>query len=264
MNLFLRELKSYKKSLFFWCLGMLALVASGMAKYASLKGDSHAVTKLMEQFPQSIQTIFGLTGFDLTKASGYYGVLFMYFALAVTVHTVLLGVGILSKEEIDRTSEFLLVKPISRNQVVLNKMLAGLFNVLVLNIVTLLASIYFVNYFASGESFLADILTLMGGLMFLQLFFFFLGITVAAICKKPKKSGSIATSVLLLAFIMTFFVNINQNLDWLKYFTPYKYFEARDIMMNGLNLMYCLVFFIAISLMVVVTFRTYNSRDLDV
>lgn len=243
---------------------MLVLIASGMAKYASLNSDSQAVTKLMEQFPQSIQTIFGLTGFDLTKASGYYGVLFMYFALVATVHAVLLGVGILSKEEIDRTSEFLLVKPITRNRVVLNKMLAGLICIIVLNIFTFMMSIYFVNYFASGESFLADIFILMGGLLFLQSFFFFSGVMIAAICKKPKKSGSIATSILLLTFIMTFFININQNLDWLRYFTPYKYFEARDMMAGGLNLIYCLIFIVAMLAMAIVTFGVYGSRDLDV
>jgi len=264
MNVFLRELKSYRKGLSFWCLGMVVLVASGMAKYASFKGNSQAVVELMAQFPKSVQVIFGLTGFDLTKASGYFGVLYMYIALMVTVHAVLLGAGIISKEERDKTSEFLFVKPISRMKVLSEKILAGLFNILVLNLLTSLASIYFIGYFASGESFMGDIVVLMIGLLFLQLIFFFIGTAVAGFCKKPKLSGTIATSVLLLTFVMTFFINISENLGWLSYLTPFKYFDAKDLMDNGLSVVYVVISLVLIVNTIFITYKSYSARDLDV
>jgi len=265
VNLFFKELKSYRKGLFFWCLGIIALVGSGMAKYTVLKGNGKAVVELMSQFPQSVQTALGFTGFDLTKASGYYGVLFMYIALMVTVHAVLLGAGILSKEERDKTSEFLFVKPISRSKVLTGKILAGLFNVIILNIVTLISSVYFIGYFANGESFMNDILVLMSGLLFLQVIFFFIGTMVAGVSKKPKLSATIATSVLLLTFVITFFININESFNWLKYFTPFKYFDAKDLMLNGgFDPLYVLISLILIILMVVITYVSYNARDLDI
>lgn len=264
MNVFLRELKSYRKGLIFWCLGIVMLVASGMAKYASFKGNSQAVVELMAQFPKSVQAIFGLTGFDLTKASGYFGVLYMYIALMVTVHAVLLGAGIISKEERDKTSEFLFVKPISRFRVLYEKIFAGLFNILALSLVTSISSVYFISYFASGESFMNDIVILMVGLFILQLIFFFIGTAVAGFCKKPKLSGTIATSILLLTFVMTFFINISENLNWLSYFTPFKYFDAKDLMDNGFNLFYLVISAIFVVISIFITYKFYNARDLDV
>lgn len=264
MNVFLRELKAYLKGLLFWCLGMVMLVASGMAKYASFKGNSQAVVELMSQFPKSVQAIFGLTGFDLTKASGYFGVLYVYISLMVTVHAVLLGAGIVSKEERDKTSEFLFAKPISRFRVLSEKILAGLFNILVLNLVTSLSSVYFIGYFASDESFMSDLIILMVGLLMLQLIFFFIGTAVAGFCKKSKLSGTIATSMLLLTFVMTFFINMSENLNWLSYFTPFKYFDAKDLMDSGFNLIYLAISAVLVIVSIFITYKFYNSRDLDV
>lgn len=265
MNLFFRELKSYKNGLFWWSIGMIALVGSGMAKFAALQGTGQSVNALLDQFPKSIQTILGLTGFDLSKTSGYYGVLFMYIALMATVHAVLLGAGIISKEERDRTSEFLFVKPISRFRVITTKIMAGLFNLIVINLVTFGSSVYFINSLGKGTSSANDILILMVGLFFLQLLFFFIGTSIAAAHKKPKTSPSIATSVLLGTFILSVFVNINQKLDNLKYLTPFKYFEAKPLMATGqLDPIYVSISLVLIAIMIAVTYTAYNNRDLNV
>ena len=244
---------------------MFVLVWSSMAKYAAYSGTGQSITSLIAQFPQSIQTIFGITGFNLDKASGYFGVIFMYIALMATVHAVMLGSGIISKEERDKTSEFLMTKPISRNKVISAKILSGIFCLLVINVVTLASSIYSVNYFSKDMSFVNYILVLMAGLFFLQLLFFFIGTTVAAINKKPKVSSSIAASILLVTFILTFLININNNLDLLKYLTPFKYFDAKDILASGnLNPLYISISLVLIVIMIAVTYRAYDNRDLSV
>ena len=264
MNLFVRELNSYKKGLFFWCLGMVALVGSGMAKYAAYSGGGQSISDLIAQFPASVQTIFGLTGFDLNKASGYFGVLFAYIALMATIQAVLLGSDIISKEERDRTSEFLFVKPISRSKVITAKLVAGLVNVVVLNLVTLGSSLYFIPYFSKGDSFTADVVVLMAGLLMLQLLFFSIGTAVAAWVTRPKRAASMANSVLLVAFILTYLVNINQQLDWLKYLTPFKYFDAKNVLADGrLDPLYVAVSLLLMLGLIVTTYRTYTRRDLS-
>lgn len=265
MNVFFRELRSYKKGLFFWSLGMIALVGSGMAKFAAYSSTSQSISSLIGQFPKSVQTIFGLTGFDLTKASGFFGVLFIYISLMATVHAVLLGADIISKEERDRTSEFLFVKPISRGRVITAKLLAGLVNLGLLNLVTLASSIYFVNFFGSGQAPDNDILVLMAGLFFLQLLFFFMATAVAGLTKRPKTAASLATAVLLVCFMLTFITGINQALDWLKYLTPFKYFDARNLLASAsLDPFYVLLSLGLIMVMIAVTYRAYQSRDLAI
>lgn len=265
MNVFWREIKFYRKGLIFWSLGMIILVWSSMVKYSTFQSSGQSVSELISQFPRSIQTIFGMTGFDLTKVSGFFGVMFMYIALMATIHAVMLGAGILSKEERDKTSEFIYVKPVTRNKVISAKILAGLVQIAVFNLVTLLSSIYFVKVYSHSDEFFGDIFLLIMGLAFLQLIFFFVGTAVAAVSRRPKSSASIAASVLLLAFILTYFINFNADLDFLKYFTPFMYFDAKDILANQSLNIFCIGgSTVLISVLIITSYISINTRDLDV
>ncbi|MEP6710745.1 MAG: ABC transporter permease subunit [Candidatus Saccharibacteria bacterium] len=264
MNVFLRELRSNRKGLIFWCIGMIFLVGSGVAKFYgySTTGQS-TIAGVYEMFPHSLQVLFGLNGFDLTKPGGVYGILFMYIVLTAVIHAVLRGTDLISKEERDKTSEFLFAKPVSRNSVVTEKLLAGLFSLIVLNLVTLVSSIYVVDYFSKSTAGTSDVLLLSGALFILQLLFFLVGAAIAAVSKQPKAAAGIATAVVLVTFIMYFMINLNEHIDTLKYFTPFKYFEAKDLIASGsLDMLYVALSGGIIAIALVATYVTYSRRDL--
>lgn len=265
IHIYLIELKSYKKQLFFWSAGIILLIGSSMVKFASFESSGQNITLLFDQFPRAFQVVFGLSGFDITTAVGFYGVSFIYTALMATIHASLLGADIISKEERDRTSEFLFVKPVSRMTVITSKLAAGLSNILIFNIVTTITSVYIVGYYNKGESATDDILLLMAGLLFLQLIFFFIGTSVASVLKRPKLAPSIATTILLSTLILSFMVAINQKIDFLKYFTPFKYFDALTITTEKqLDPLYVILSLIMIGILIGATYRFYDKRDLNV
>ena len=264
MNVFLRELKVHRWGLFWWCFGIVWLVYAGMAKYAAYSAAGQSVVEVMDQLPKAIKVVFGLSGFDLGTAAGFYGVLFLYLAVMAAVHAVLLGAHLIAKEERDHTSEFLYAKPASRSRVLTGKLLAGLVNLIVFNLVTLATSFYFVNMFGKGEQFGSDMVTLMVGLFFIQLVFFSIGAVVAGTSHRPKSAASVATSIMFLTFLLYYLVNMSEDLSFLEYFTPFKYFDAAALMNSGLDPV-----FIAISVAIVVvailgTYRFYSGRDLSV
>ena len=265
MTIFLRELKAHRLGLFFWCLGMVALVASGMGKFAAYKAAGQSVAALMADLPKMVLVVFGMSGFDLSKASGFYGVLFLYIALMGAVHAALLGANLISKEERDRTSEFLFAKPIRRSSVLTSKLLAGLVNIVVLNLATSISSYYFVGYFGKGESVNADITLMMAGLFFLQIIFFSIGALVAGVVHKPKSAPSISTSIMFLTFLVFYLVNLNDKLDVLKYLTPFKYFDAAVLMANGrLDPVYVVLSALIVGVAVFGAYHFYSGRDLTV
>ena len=265
MNIFLRELKSHWKGILFWSLGMVGLVGSGMAKFDAYQSTGQSINQIMSAFPKSVQIILGISGFDLTTASGFYGLLFLYTVLMATIHAVLLGSDMIAKEERDKTSEFLFSKPISRARAVTGKLLAGLAILAIFNFVAAVSSIYSVKYFNKGASATHDILLLMAGMAFLQLIFFSIGAVVAAINKRQKTSASIATAVLLLTFILSFLISLNDKLDALKYLSPFKYFEAQGIMAHGrLDPAYMALSGIIIAILLAGTYYFYSKRDLNV
>ncbi|MGB4593603.1 MAG: ABC transporter permease subunit [Coriobacteriia bacterium] len=265
MNIFLRELKAHRWGLLFWSIGIVFIVSAGMAKYAAFETAGQSVTQMLSQIPQGVQAVFGMTGFDLSTASGFYGMLYLYVVVMGTIHAALLGAHLISKEERDRTSEFLYTKPVSRSQAVTSKLLAGLVNIIALNLVTLVSSLYFVDYFSKEQSITNDVLLLMAGMFFLQLIFFSIGVAVAGILRKPKAAASMASMVMFVAFLVSYLVNMNVKLEFLKYVTPFKYFDAAAIMSNGgLDLGFIALSVAIIALAIAGTYRFYSARDLSV
>lgn len=265
MNVFRRELKAHRWALLFWCIGIVAMVSSGMAKYSAYEAAGQSMEQIIAQIPEAVRAVFGFGDFDLTTAAGFYGVLFLYLAVMAGVHAALLGSTLISKEERDRTSEFLYAKPASRNRILTAKLLAGLFNLVVFNLATLASSFYFVDYYNKDEPFDSTMLVLMAGLFFLQSIFFSIGALVAGSARKPRSAASRATSVMFLAFLVSFMINLNEDLDFLRYFTPFKYFDAATLMAEGrLDPGY-----VALSVAIVVAavfgaYRFYSARDLTV
>lgn len=264
MNIFRREMKAHRRGLLFWSLGMFALVASGMAKFAAYEQAGQSVEQIMDALPKTVQVIFGVSGFDLTKASGFYGILFLYIAVMAAVHAVLLGSGLVSKEERDRTSEFLYSKPVSRSGALTGKFLAGLANIVALNLITTASSFFFVDYYGGGESFAEEIVALMAGAFFIQLVFFSLGALVAGSAGRPKRAPGRATTVMMVAFVLYYTVNFNEKLDFLKYFTPFKYFDAASVIADGLNLAYIALSLVIAAAALAGTYRAYAARDLSI
>ncbi|PKM86790.1 MAG: ABC transporter [Firmicutes bacterium HGW-Firmicutes-12] len=265
MNVFMREIKANRKVLIIWSIGMILLIASGMGKYAGLSASGQAINDFLAQMPESLKAIMGMGTFDLTKATGYYGVLFIYLAMMATIHATMLGANIISKEERDKTAEFLFIKPISRNKIITSKLLASLVNILIFNLVTFVSSILMVQKYSKGEAVIGDITKLMIGMLILQLIFLSIGTAIAAKSKHPKTAPSLATGILLFTFILSIAIDLNSRIEILKYFTPFKYFDAKNLMYaQGFEPIYVILSGVIIAILFRVTYIFYISRDLKV
>ncbi len=265
MNIFFIELKAHRKSLILWCIGMLLMTFAGMSKFAAFDSTGQSINEAMSAFPDSIKTVLGLGDFDLSKASGFYGVLYLYLIVMATIHAVMLGANIIAKEERDKTTEFLFVKPISRAHAVTAKLLSSVVMVIILNLVTLVGSILIVNYYSTDTDFIGDIFLLMFSMFILQILFLSLGVFIASWSKKPRLASSISSGILLFTFMLSVIINVSNKIDFLKYLTPYKYFEAKDVMNgNGIQFIYLLISLFVVGLLTHFTYLFYEKRDLNI
>lgn len=265
MNIFWREMRAHRKSLLFWSIGVFLMVVSGMSKYAGLSSSGQSMNGMMSEMPKSLQAILGIGNLDLDKASGYYGILYLYLLLMATIHAAMLGANILSKEERDKTSEFLFVKPVSRNNIVTAKLLAAFVNIVIFNVVTLVSSIIIVGQYSKGEAVAGDVAMTMLGMFIVQILFMGIGTAIAAVKKKPNSAASLATGILLLTFVLSMAIDLNDKLANLKYITPFKYFEAKNVMYGGgLDVGFVLLSAAMIVVLFWVTYIFFRKRDLNV
>ncbi|MFE0506187.1 ABC transporter permease subunit [Peribacillus butanolivorans] len=265
MNIFLKEMKYHRKSLIFWSIGVFLMVTSGMTKYEAYSSSGQSINDLIADIPKSLRAVLGFSDLDLTKVSGYYGMLFLYLLLMATIHAVMLGASIIAKEERDKTSEFLFVKPVSRSKVITNKLLAAFTNIVIINLATFVSSIFLLGKYSDGEAVNGEIAILMAAMFFLQVLFMVIGSALAAVKKKSKTAASVAAGILLLTYLLSIVIDLNENLEGLRYLTPFKYFEAKNVMYGGgLDVIFVVISLMLILTLLVVTYVFYKKRDLNV
>jgi len=263
MNVVLREMKSYRKSLIIWCVGVIVLIAGGMNKFENLSTSGQSLNEVMTKLPKSLQAIMGSGSLDLSKASGYFGMLFLYLALMAAIHAVMLGSGIISKEERDRTSEFLMVKPISRNAIITFKLLSALANIIIFNAVTTISSAGILGSYSKDEPIAQDIAILMSGMFMLQLIFLLIGTATAAASRQPKSAPAISAAVLLATYVLSTAAELNDHLGFLDYVTPFAYFKADRVLTDGgLSPVFVTLSVAIIAVLIGVTYTCYKKRDL--
>lgn len=264
MNLFRREMKAYRKGLIIWCIGVFALIASSLSKLDTLSASDGALDELMSKMPKSLQAIFGIGELDLSTPIGYYGMIFIYIALMAGIHAVMLGSGMISKEERDKTSEFLIAKPISRNGVVTSKLLSALVQVAIFNIATMIYSIGLLKAYSDDGTIVRDVVLFMAALFMLQLIFLSIGTATAAAGRHPKSASAISASILLAAYLLSTATDLNEKLEFLRYVTPFAYYRAdRLLAEGGLSPLSVILSLAIIAVLTGITYSCYRKRDLQ-
>jgi ABC-2 type transport system permease protein len=181
------------------------------------------------------------------------------------VQAVLLGSNIIAKEETEKTIEFLAVKPVSRNHILFAKLLAAITVIVGLNLTALVSSLITVNMFNDGPSINRDIFFLMPAVFFIQLIFLMVGVSFATIMRRSKRAGLLSAAVLLASFIISVYVDVSDRFEFLRYLTPFQYFDPKVIIGEGAyDWVYILIAAAAVILMTAASRLAYMRRDFSV
>ena len=108
MNIYKRELKSELKSILYWIFGVGFLLVPSMITFPMMDQSGVDITDFMDSMPRILMILFGMNDLDMGTATGYHGILLFYVLIAGAVYASMLGVRLVSKEELLKTSEFLL------------------------------------------------------------------------------------------------------------------------------------------------------------
>ena len=263
MNIIVREWKANRKALIIWSICMFLFVLSGMSKYTAYSNGSSG--DVFDKIPATMRALLGMGSFDVTMMSGFYAFLYPYLALTTGIHAVLLGNGIIAKEEQDKTTEFLMVKPVSRASIITAKLVVAVLNVLIINLVTLFSSIVMVNAYHDGESINKEIVLFMLAMFMIQLVFLTIGTLLSAFYKKSKASGAMAAAILFGAYIISKITDITDQLDLLNVLTPLKYFNYHKIVDGGgVSIGRFVLSLVLIIACTALTYLCYRSRDLRI
>lgn len=262
MNIFVHELKAYRKSTLVWAFSLIAIVALFMSMFPSISKEIVEFKKLLEGFPEPVRKALGLEIDSFGSILGFYSYLFVYLTLCGAIQAMHIGTSIVSKEVRDKTADFLLTKPVSRTTILTAKLLAALTTLVITNVVFLISARIMVAQVNAESYSVKSFWMISMTLFFTQLIFLSLGIILSIVFPKIKSVLTVSLGTVFTFFIIGLLVSTTDD-GVKRYLTPFKYFDSAYIIENSsyeISFMLAGIGIIVISL--IASYIIYMKRDI--
>ena len=262
MNIFLRELRANLKSLLIWCVIVILFSAVGFSKFSAFF-ESPDLLAILEGMPPAVLSALNMNAFNLTTVTGFWGIMVMYFSLVLAIAAAMWGSDIITKEERDRTVEFALTLPVTRARLVTAKIAAVVFNCVVLVLVTWVFSLVNAQNYKPDDQFYRFVSVSMLSFFVIQMVFMALGILLGCALKKYKRASAAVVGILLGTYAASFISGLGKDMEFLKYISPFEYFDAVVLMRDGsLDTGFVLLSLAIIAACLAAAYAAYQRRDL--
>jgi ABC-2 type transport system permease protein len=263
VNLFLRELVAYRKSIITWSLSLAGLAVLFMAMYPGFSSDVEGLRNVLEQFPAAIKSAFNLTAETFLTAAGFFGYVLNFGILAGAIQAMNLGTGVISKEVAGKTADFLLSKPLTKTRVFTSKLLAVFLAIVVTNLVFVAVSYASLAALAPDEFEPTTILLLAATLFLVQLVFLALGVLMGVVLPKVKSVVSVSLPTVFGFYIIGALGDVVGN-DEVRYVSPFRYFEPQYIIKNqALDSTYLLIAAAVVIVALVLGYAIFLKKDIQ-
>lgn len=228
--------------------------------YPQMKEQMTEVSNVFSEMGQ-FSIAFGLDQLNFGEFKGYFGVecgnvLGMFGAFFASF----LGISALAKEEKDQTAEFLLTHPISRSQIVFEKLLAIFAQITVTNLC--LAGFSYVMFIVIGEEFtVKEYAILFWAYYLMQLEIAALTFAISAFL---RRSGmGLGLGIATVFYLMGIFSKLIEELEPIKYMTPFGYADSAYILTEGkIEASFLLSGMVILLFSVVIAFRYYRRKEI--
>ena len=260
MTLVKHELRQGKTSFLIWTASIGFLLAICVFLFPEMKGQMEGVNDIFASMG-SFTEAFGMDRLNFGTLIGFYAVeCGNILGLGGAFYAAFCAVGILSKEEKDKTVEFLLTHPVSRERIITEKLIAVLIQITAMNLIIYALAVGSIA--AVGEAIPWKEISL------LHLAYYLLQIELAGICFgisafRPKGSVGVGLGIAAMMYFLNLIANISDVAEFLKYITPFGYCEGADIVSNGsLNMT-----FVAIGAVIgiggiIIAYLKYTKKDI--
>ena len=230
MTLVKHELRQGRTALLIWTAAIGFLLTVCVFLFPEMKGEMENIGDMFGSMG-AFSDAFGMDQLNFGTLVGFYAIeCGNVLGLGGAFYAAICAAGILSKEEKDKTAEFLLSHPVSRTSILTQKLIAVVVQITVMNLVVYLLSVG--SMAVIGETIPWKEINLM------HLAYYFLQLELGGICfgiSAFLRKGSLGAG--LGVAVMLYFANLISNMaevaEFLKYITPFAYCDGADIVTNG-------------------------------
>lgn len=261
MTIMKHELRQGRTAFAVWTVSIAFLMMVCVFLFPEMKKEMGAVGNLFASLG-SFTAAFGMDRLNFGTLIGFYAIeCGNVLGLGGAFFAALTGAVMLSKEERDRTAEFLLSHPVSRVRVVTEKLAAVMLQIIAMNIVIFVLSLATIA--GVGEEIPQKELLLMHSAYLLM------QLELAAVCfgisAFLRRGGAgIGLGLAAVLYFLNLVANMTKNAEFLKYITPFGYCDAADIIGDGrLNPAMTAVGVLAAGVGIAAAYVRYCGKDIQ-
>lgn len=228
-----RELKINFKNYMIWLLLLFVIFGIVFCIYPSISNSENIkmMNELIKVFPEEMLKAFNM---DITSIETAYGWLktegFVFVLLITGCYASILGSNILLKEENDKTIEYLNSLPIKRKNIVLSKVLVGVFYIVLM--ILSLSLFNFVGLSFSGDFNQKQYLLLSLTPLLSSLVIYFITLFLSTFFHKTKKMLGISLAIVFISYILQMLSTISKEVEFLKYFSIFTLADTRNVILK--------------------------------
>lgn len=270
--IFSRELKKNSGKMVAWLLILGIIVGLLFALYPMmLDGNMKSLfDNFINELSPDLQKIFGIEeNIDLTNIGQYMAFIYQYISVFIVIFAMQLGANSLSSDQSDGTIQYIYSNPVSRAEIITEKILSNILTYIIFLILLALVNFLVLLFIPVEEAFskqelifyLAKIFSgiLASGLVFMSIGFF-----ISSLSKTNNFGNGISILFVIISVIFTIvgkiyggtMLTVIDNLP-LEVFKPIYFIEGIIYPLGlGVNLIIFLIF-------IVLTYVIYGSKELD-
>ena len=262
--MFKRELKINLKSFIIWTSILIGLFLVVFLIYPSIinSANMEMIDEMMKIFPEEMLKAFNMDISTIDSAFGWLKTEGFVFVLLITgVYSGILGSNILLKEESDKTIEYLNSVPVTRKNIVLNKILCGLLYIILM--IAIIGIFNFIGLSLSGEFDRKSYILLSITPLFSSIVIFAICLFLSTFTHKTKKTLGISLGIVFVSYFLNVISEMGESTEFLKYISIFTLADIRNVIINEFinPLMIVLTIGITVVFMILTTIR-YEKKEL--
>ena len=262
--MFKRELKINLKNFIIWTSIIIAIFLVVFLVYPSIINNDtmQMMDEMMKIFPEEMLKAFNMDISTIDSAFGWLKTEGFVFVLLITgVYSGILGSNILLKEESDKTIEYLNSVPVTRKNIVLNKILCGLFYIILM--IVIIGIFNFIGLSLSGEFDRKSYILLSITPLFSSIVIFAICLFLSTFTHKTKKTLGISLGIVFVSYFLNVISEIGESTEFLKYISIFTLADIRNVILNvSINPILVVLAICITVIFMILTMIRYEKKEL--
>ena len=262
--MFKRELKINLKSFIIWTSILIGLFLVVFLIYPSIinSANMEMIDEMMKIFPEEMLKAFNMDLSTIDSAFGWLKTEGFVFVLLITgIYSGILGSNILLKEESDKTIEYLNSVPVTRKNIVLNKILCGIFYIILM--ILIIGIFNFIGLSLSGEFDIKSYILLSITPLFSSIVIFAICLFLSTFTHKTKKTLGISLGIVFVSYFLNVISEIGESTEFLKYISIFTLADIRNVILNvSINPILVVLAICITVIFMILTMICYEKKEL--